>query len=95
MANLKTDPLGMTNLKIDPSCYILKFGKYINMLAVDVVGIQTVNKKGEYANTGLKYLQWLVDQQWLNHVDFIKSIIIDYLDEQDVVKYEIEQKPEI
>ena len=65
------------------------------MLAVVFVGIQTVNKKWEYANTGLKYLQWLVDQQWLNHVDFIKSIIIDYLDEQDVVKYEIEHNPEI
>ena len=85
----------MSILKIDLSTYVLKFGKYINMLAVDVVGIQTVNKKWDYANTGLTYLQWLVDQQWLSHVDIKKSIIIDYLDEQDVVKYEIEQKPEI
>ena len=35
----------MSYLKIDPLTYILKFGKYINMLAVDVVAIQTVNKK--------------------------------------------------
>ena len=35
----------MTSTKIDPSTYVLKFGKYKNMLACDVVDIQTINKK--------------------------------------------------
>ena len=35
----------MLGLKIDPSTYVLKFGKYKNMLAVNIVDIQTINKK--------------------------------------------------
>ena len=74
----------MSNLKIDPSTYILKFGKYINMLAVDVVDIQTVNKKGEYVVTGLKYLQFLTTCPWFKHAGIVHSIIADYLEDQDV-----------
>ena len=74
----------MPDLKIDPSTYVLKFGKYKNMLAVDVVGLQILNKKGQYENTGLKYLHWLVGQEWYKDADLIKTIIVDYLDEQDV-----------
>ena len=92
MANLKIDPLKMANSQIDPSCYILKFGKYKNMLAVDVADIQLVNKKGQYESTGLKYMQWRVDQDWFKQADIVKSIIIDYLDEQHVDMGDIEQK---
>ena len=68
----------------DPSTYILKFGKYKNTLAVDVADIQTVNKKGEYENTGLKYLQFLCKQDWFKQVDIVQTIIEDYLQEQGV-----------
>ena len=84
MANLKVDPLKMANSQIDPSCYILKFRKYKQMLAVDVVDIQIVNKKGEYENIGLKYLQFLCKQDWFKQVDIVQSIIEDYLQEKDV-----------
>ena len=74
MSNFKIDPLIMSNLKIDPSTYVLKFGKYKNMLAVDVVDFQTVNKKGQCEDTGLKYLQWLTTCSWFENTDFIKML---------------------
>ena len=46
----------MANLNIDPSTYVMKSGKYKNMLAVDVVDLQTVNKNGETVDTGLAYI---------------------------------------
>ena len=49
----------MTNLNIDPSTYVMKIGKYKNMLAVDVVDLQTVNKKGVTVNSGLEYLEFI------------------------------------
>ena len=95
MANLKIDPLKMANSQIDPSCFILQFGKYKNMLAIDVADIQTVNNKGEYENTGLKYLQWVVDQDWFKQTDIVQSIIEDYLQEQDVGDVpELKEEPE-
>ena len=59
----------MTSTNID-SCYVLKFGKYKNMLGVDVADIQTVNKKGEYENTGLKYLHFYVNKTGLSKRTF-------------------------
>ena len=82
----------MTSTNIDPSCYIIKFGKYKNMLACDVVDIQTVNKQGQYETTGLKYLQWLTTCSWFKDTDLIKTIIVDYLEEQNVDMGDIEEK---
>ena len=62
----------MADWKIEPSTFIMKFGICKNMLVVDVAGMQTVDKKGEYVNTGLKYLQWLVGQEWFKQVDIIR-----------------------
>ena len=76
-----TDPM-FSN--IDPSCFVLKFGKYKNMLAIDVVDLQTVNKNGETVNTGLAYLQILVKQDWFRQTSIVQFIIDQYLEEQDV-----------
>ena len=62
------------------------------MLACDIADIQIVNKKGEYGNIGLKYLQWLTTCSWFKDTYIIKSFIIDYLDEQNVDMGDIEQK---
>ena len=74
----------MANLNIDPSTYVMKIGKYKNMLAVDVVDLQTVNKKGETENSGLEYLEFICKQHWFRHRSIVQSIIDDYLEEQNV-----------
>ena len=87
----------MTSTKIDPSCYVMAFGKYKDMLACDVIDIQIINKKGQYETLGLKYLQWLTTCSWFKDTDIIKSIIIDYLEEQDigdVPELKTEEEPE-
>ena len=86
----------MTSTNIDTSCYILKFGKYKDMLACDIVDLQKFNKKGETVNTGLSYSQSLVTCSWFKDVDLIQSIIDEYTNEHDVgYVYEIEPEPEI
>ena len=62
----------------------MKFGKYKNMLALDVVDLQTVNKNGETVNTGLAYLEFLCKQDWSRHTSIVQSIIDEYLEEKDV-----------
>ena len=79
---------------MDPSCYILKFGKYKDLLACDIVDLQKINKKGESVSTGLNYLQSLVTCSWFKYVDIIQSIINEYLNEQEV-GYVSEIEPEI
>ena len=45
---------------MDPSTYVMGFGKCKDMLACDFVDLQKINKKGESVSTGLNYLQSLV-----------------------------------
>ena len=61
--------------KITPETYVLKFGKYKNMRAVDVAQIYEVDKDGNYVGKGLKYLSWLCDQDWFKHKDIVEKII--------------------
>ena len=68
-----------SNSNIDAQDYVMPFGKYKNMLAIDVVALQTQNKKGEFENTGLTYLQWLVLQSWFKNTELISSIIDQYV----------------
>ena len=82
----------MANLNIDPSTYVMKFGKYKNMLALDVVELQTVNRKGETENSGLEYLEFICKQDWFRHTSIVQSIIADSLEEQNVDMGDIEQK---
>ena len=64
------------------------------MLAVDVVDLQKIKKRGS-VNTGLNYLQWLGQQSWYEDQDVLKQIIIDYLDGQDVGYVpELKEEPE-
>ena len=60
---------------ISPENYILKFGKYKNMRAIDVSEIYQVDKNGDDKPVGLQYLQWLIKQDWFKHTDIIEQII--------------------
>ena len=60
---------------ISPENYVLKFGKYKNMRAIDVSQIYQVDKNGDDKSVGLQYLQWLVKCDWFKHKDIIDQII--------------------
>ena len=47
--------------------YIMKFGKFKNMRAVDIAQIKTVNKLGNLENTGINYLKFIVGLDWFKH----------------------------
>ena len=74
----------MANSNVDPSCYIMKIGKYRNMLDVDVVDLQTVKKWGNWKYgsriSGIFMQTRLVSP----HLYFVQSIIDEYLEEQYV-----------
>jgi len=66
----------MSNQNIDITNYVLKFGKYKDHRAVDVAEMYKVNPKtGQDDAVGLKYLCWLVKQDWFKHKDIIEQII--------------------
>ena len=55
--------------------YVMPFGKFKGMRAVDIAEIYIVDKNGVDQPTGLKYLEWLVLQPWFKHTEIITSII--------------------
>lgn len=60
---------------ISPENYVLKFGKYKNMRAIDVSEIYQVDKNGDDKPVGLFYLKWLISCDWFKHGHIIKQII--------------------
>ena len=86
---------------ISPENYVLKFGKYKNMRAIDVSEIYQVDKNGDDKPVGLQYLQWLVKCDWFKHKDIIdqiiktaESCISDVEEEVEEVKKEEKPKSE-
>ena len=65
----------MSSKTISPEKYILAFGKYKNMRAVDVAQISVVDKAGNDKPTGLLYLEWLCEQEWFKHKDIVFEVI--------------------
>ena len=65
----------MSSKTISPEKYILAFGKYKNMRAVDVAQISVVDKAGNDKPTGLLYLEWLCEQEWFKHRDIVNEVI--------------------
>ena len=57
------------------SQYVLPFGKYKGMYAVDVAEITVVDKAGNDKNVGLTYLEWLTKQAWFRDAEVIEKII--------------------
>ena len=90
----------MSNANIKLEEYVMKFGKYINMRAVDVSKLYVVDKNGIDQPIGLKYLKWLCDQDWFKHKDTISAIIkkaescISEKEESEVVPKKKSQKKE-
>ena len=69
-------------ISYNPETYVLKFGKYKNMLAKDVknIKIERTNKKsGEsfMAESGKQYLEFLLSLSWLHKAD--KKVIAKIL----------------
>ena len=74
--------------------YVMKFGKYKNMLIKDVAKITTIDKNGETKKVGLQYLQWITGQEWFKHQNIVKELIDDIVKEfgEDKEEKKIEKK---
>ena len=60
---------------ISPENYVMPFGKYKQMRAIDVAELYQVDKNGNDKPVGLHYLRWLVLQDWFQHKYIISEII--------------------
>ena len=61
--------------------YVLRFGQYKNMRAVDVAEIFVIDKTGNEYPKGLLYLQFLSKTDWFKHTDIMQKIINKAIDE--------------
>ena len=68
--------------------YVMKFGKYKNMLIKDVAKITTIDKNGKTKKDGLQYLQWLIGQEWFKHQTILKELLDDIGEEIEEHKEE-------
>ena len=68
--------------------YVMKFGKYKNMLIKDIVKITTIDKNGKTKKDGLQYLQWLITCDWFKHQNIVKELIDDIGEEIEEHKEE-------
>ena len=67
--------------KLTPENYVMKFGKYKNMRAVDIADIYEVDKNGDDKPVGLLYLKFLVEKcEWFKHNEIIEQIIKSAID---------------
>ena len=86
----------MSNQNIDITNYVLKFGKYKDHRAVDVAEMYKVNPKtGQDDALGLKYLCWVVKQDWFKHKYIIEEIIKqaeECISEEELSEEEPEKK---
>ena len=68
--------------------YVMKFGKYKNMLIKDVAKITTIDKNGKTKKDGLQYLQWLITCDWFKHQTIVKELLDDIGEEIEEHKEE-------
>ena len=68
--------------------YVMKFGKYKNMLIKDVAKITTIDKSGKTKKDGLQYLQWLITCDWFKHQTIVKELLDDIGEETEEHKEE-------
>ena len=64
--------------------YIMKFGKFKNMRAVDIAQIKTVNKLGNLENTGINYLKFIVGLDWFRHATIVQKVIDEYKEDEKI-----------
>jgi len=65
----------MQTQTLTPENYVLRFGQYKNMRAVDVAEIYEIDKTGNEYPKGLMYLQFLCKTDWFRHTDILQKII--------------------
>ncbi len=64
---------------ISPDQYVLRFGKYNKLKAVDVLKITEIDKNGKVKPAGYLYLKWLVEKaDWFRHKEIIEEILDTY-----------------
>ena len=66
----------MQGKTLTPENYVMRFGKYKNMKAVDIAEIYEVDKNGNDKPVGLMYLKFLVEKcDWFRHREIIEQVI--------------------
>ena len=65
----------MQTQTLTPENYVLRFGQYKNMRAVDVAEIYEIDKTGNEYPKGRMYLQFLCKTDWFRHTDILQKII--------------------
>jgi hypothetical protein len=80
---------------LTPENYIMKFGKYCGMKAIDVANIRITDKNGKERREGLRYLKWVCQKDWFKHTSIIEQIIsgVDDDEQQGDDEKEIKPKP--
>ena len=78
---------------LTPENYVMKLGKYKGMKAVDIVNIRMTDKNGKERKEGLRYLKWLIQQDWFKHTSIIEQIISKVDDDEQEGDDEKEIKP--
>ena len=77
------------NISFDAETYVLRFGKYKNLLAKDIAKITEVNKYGKKVPAGLNYLKFLVEKaEWFRHREIIEEIMKRFDKEEEPVQKE-------
>ena len=65
----------MQTQTLTPENYVLRFGQYKNMRAVDVAKIYVIDRYGNNYPKGLMYLQFLCKTDWFRQIDILQKII--------------------
>ena len=82
----------MQGKTLTPESYVMKFGKYKNMKAVDIADIYEVDKNGNDKAVGLMYLKFLVEKcDWFRHKEIIEQVIKNAVDCMSADEKEPEQ----
>ena len=83
------------NSTVTPERYVMKFGKYKNMKAVDIAAIYEVDKNGNDKPVGLMYLKFLVEKcDWFRHREIIEQVIKNAVECMNADEKEPEQPKE-
>ncbi len=82
----------MSTIK-NPEDYVMPFGKFKGLRAVEVVKVVIADKNGVDQPIGLKYLEWLCEQDWFKDTQIIRQVIVNNEMEEDSEPKKKQSKP--